>query len=402
MVFLTEYKTPGQINNAMKILYHHRIASKDGQFVHVKELTEALKKLGCEIIYVGPKVVDKSEFGTQGGSVALLKKFVPSLAYEFMEFCYAVIAYFKLWRAVKTQQPDCLYERYSLYMPAGVWIKRQFNLPMILEVNAPLHAERSKFGKIAIPYLARWSEEFTWRNADHVAPVTQVLADQVSAVGINPRKISVIPNGINLEHFGKFPTTDEAKTKLGLQDKLVLGFTGFVREWHRLDRVIDLLAIDQAGPSRHLLLVGDGPARESLEQYAKSLGVADQVTIIGIVAREKVVDFVAAFDIALQPDVVEYASPLKLFEYMALRRAIVAPDTPNIREVLTHENNALLFNTDNMDTTFPAAVEVFCKNAQLRNQLGTAARKTITERGFTWDNNAQKVINQFKAMGVDE
>ena len=384
----------------MKILYHHRIASKDGQFVHVEELTEALKRLGHEIIFVGPKVVDNSEFGSEGGMIPLLKKFIPGFAYELMEFGYATLAYVKLWRAVKTHQPDCLYERYSLYMPAGVWIKRQFKLPMILEVNAPLFDERSKYDGIALPRLARWTEEFTWRGADHVAPVTQVLADRVSLAGINSKQLSVIPNGINLDRFGKFPETETAKAKHGLQDRLVLGFTGFVREWHRLDRVIDLLAKAEDGQKRHLLLVGDGPARESLEHHAKSLGVTDQVTITGIIARDKVVDYVAAFDIALQPDVVEYASPLKLFEYMALGRAIVAPDTANIREVLTDQHNALLFKVDDPNA-FPAAVENYCNNSRLRQQLGTQARNTISERGFTWDNNAQRVLNLFKTMGVN-
>ncbi|MEE9344136.1 MAG: glycosyltransferase family 4 protein [Methylococcales bacterium] len=384
----------------MKILYHHRIASKDGQFVHVEELTEALKRLGHEIIFVGPQVVDNSEFGAEGGMIPLLKKFIPGFAYELMEFGYALLAWFKLWRAVKTHQPDCLYERYSLYMPAGVWIKRLYKLPMILEVNAPLFDERSKYDGIALPRLARWTEEITWRGADYVVPVTQVLADRVSLVGVNTHQLSVIPNGINLQRFSEFPTTEVAKTNHGLQDRLVLGFTGFVREWHRLDRVIDLLAKPQNGQKRHLLLVGDGPARESLEQHAKSLGIEDQVTITGIVARDKVADYVAAFDIALQPDVVEYASPLKLFEYMALGRAIVAPDTANIREVLRHQHNALLFKIDDMNS-FPAAVEKYCDNTSLREQLGMQAKKTISERGFTWDNNAQRVVDLFKSMGVN-
>lgn len=386
----------------MKILYHHRIASKDGQYVHVEELTEALKRLGHDIIFVGPQIVDESEFGSEGGFVAKLKKHVPGFAYEFMEFCYAFVAYFKLYKAVKTHQPDCLYERYNLYMPAGIWIKRQFSLPMILEVNAPLFAERSKFDGIALPWLARWSEQYTWRHADHVVPVTHVLADHVIAAGAKPENITVIPNGINLHRFGDFPTTEEAKSKTGLDNKLVLGFTGFVREWHRLDRVIDLLANNQDGVTRHLLLVGDGPARENLEQHARSLGVTDQVTITGIVERDKVVDYVAAFDIALQPDVVAYASPLKLFEYLALGRAIIAPDTANIREVLIHENNGLLFDTDDMDAAFPVAVERLCENPELRKQLGDNARKTITERGFTWDNNARRVTDLFKTMGVTD
>ncbi|MEE9426246.1 MAG: glycosyltransferase family 4 protein [Methylococcales bacterium] len=384
----------------MKILYHHRIASKDGQFVHVEELTQALKRLGHEIIFVGPQVVDNSKFGAEGGIVPLLKKIIPGFAYELMEFGYATLTYVKLWRAVKTHQPDCLYERYSLYMPAGIWIKRQFNLPMILEVNAPLFDERSKYDGIALPRLARWTEEFTWRGADHVVPVTQVLAKRVSLVGVNANQLTVIPNGINLQRFGEFLETEVAKAKHGLQDRLVLGFTGFVRAWHRLDRVIDLLAKSKDGQKRHLLLVGDGPARESLEQHAKSLGVTDQITITGIIAREKVADYVAAFDIALQPDVVEYASPLKLFEYMALGRAIVAPDTANIREVLTDQKDALLFKGEDLNA-FSAAVENCCNNDQLRNQLGMQARKTISERGFTWDNNAQRVIDLFKTMGVN-
>ena len=386
----------------MKILYHHRIASKDGQFVHVEELTEALKRLGHEIVFVAPNVVENSEFGSGGGSVALLKKFVPGFAYELMEFCYSIIAYIKLVLAVKKHRPDCLYERYSLYMPSGIWIKRQFDLPMILEINAPLYAERSKFDGIALPWLARWTERFSWINADHLAPVTQVLADQVIASGAKPSQISVIHNGINMQRFGEFQTTEQAKTRLGLDNKLVLGFTGFVREWHRLDRVIDLLAADHQDRPRHLLLVGDGPARESLEQHARSLGVSDQVTITGIVSRDQVANYVAAFDIALQPDVVEYASPLKLFEYMALGRAIVAPDTANIREVLSHEDNALLFDSDDMNTAFPASVELLCADQQLRETLGNKAKNTITERGFTWDNNAQRVIDQFKLMGVKD
>ncbi|MCH9696578.1 MAG: glycosyltransferase family 4 protein [Gammaproteobacteria bacterium] len=384
----------------MKILYHHRIASKDGQYVHVEELTLTLKRMGHDIVFVGPKVVDSSEFGSDGGMVAWLKRFIPGFAYELLELCYSIVAYIKLRKAVKEHQPDCLYERYNLYMPAGIWIKRQFNLPMILEINAPLFAERSKFDGIAIPFLARWSEHYTWRNADHIVPVTQVLAAQIAATGVNAERMTVIPNGINLQRFSNVPDIDQAKARLDLDNKLVLGFTGFVREWHRLDRVIDLLAQPHDGPQRHLLLVGDGPARESLEQHAQSLGVSSQVTITGIVARDRVADYVAAFDIALQPDVVAYASPLKLFEYLALGRAIVAPDTANIREVLTHESNALLFDTNDMDTSFPAAVETLCSNPQLRSTLGQQAEQTIIDGGYTWDNNAQTVTGLFETLGV--
>lgn len=86
-----------------------------------------------------------------------------------------------------------------------------------------------------------------------------------------------------------------------------------------------------------------GPARRELAQLAQARGVADRLTITGVVGDDVVADHIRAFDIALIPGVTEYASPLKLFEYLYLRRAIVAPDIPNIREILKDGENTMLF-----------------------------------------------------------
>lgn len=382
----------------MKILYHHRIASKDGQFVHIEELTEALMRRGHEIVMVGPAVVEKDKFGGEGGMVTWLKRHMPGFVYELMEFAYAWVAYRKLARAVREHRPDCLYERYNLYLPAGVWLKRRFKLPMLLEVNAPILEERSKYNGIALPRLARWTERFAWRGADRVLPVTEVLAGYVTAAGVPRERITVIHNGIDWRKFGTVPDRDAAKSAHGLAGKVVLGFTGFMREWHGLDRVVDLIAQHRDEPW-HLLLVGDGPARAGIEQRARELKVQERVTITGVVARDRVADYVSAFDVALQPDVVDYASPLKLFEYLALARAIVAPDKPNIREVLTHERNALLFDAGD-STSFTSAIARLACDAGLRGRLGEAARMTIEQDGFTWDRNAERVEQLFGALGV--
>ena len=107
-----------------------------------------------------------------------------------------------------------------------------------------------------------------------------------------------------------------------------------MRDWNGLEPVIDQLARTD-GQRWFLLVVGDGPARAALEERARDLGVATRVRFTGVVRREEIPALVSAFDIALQPAANPYASPLKLFEYLALGRAIVAPDQPNIREVLT-------------------------------------------------------------------
>jgi hypothetical protein len=120
----------------VKILYHHRVASKDGQYVHIEELIRALRERGHEVILVAPPLADKQRFGSEGGIVPYLKQYIPGAIYELLEFFYSFVAYRKLAAAIRKYRPDCIYERYSLYMPAGIWAKRHFRLPLLLEVNA--------------------------------------------------------------------------------------------------------------------------------------------------------------------------------------------------------------------------------------------------------------------------
>ncbi len=381
----------------MKILYHHRIRSKDGQYVHVEEMIEALKSLGHEIVLVAPAAIDKEQFGADAGGVLWMKRHLPKWVYELLELSYAVLAYLQLRRALHRHQPDCLYERYNLFLPAGVWLKRRYGLPMLLEVNSPLFQERAHYDGISLARLARWTERYTWRGADYVLPVTRVLGDMIAAEGVSKSCIRVIPNGINLERFGNAPETQAAKRALGLQGNLVLGFTGFVRDWHGLDGVIDLIARDDVHSARYLLVVGDGPARIGLEERARHLGIADRVIFTGIVGRNEVARYVAAFDIALQPAVVAYASPLKLFEYLMLGRAIVAPAQQNIMEILSDGKNAVLFDPK-QPAAMADAIERVSLDAELRQRIAAGARATISEQGLTWRHNAERVSELFNEL----
>lgn len=382
----------------MKILYHHRIRSKDGQYVHIEELIRALRKLGHEVILVGPPAIEQAKFGDDAGLVAILKRYCPRSLYELMELAYATVAYWRLRNAVRAYRPDCIYERYNLLQPAGVWLKRRFKLPMLLEVNAPLFEERAKYDGIALARFARWWERYTWRGADYVLTVTEVLAKRVEAAGVDRRNIIVIPNGINPEDFRDLDM-DQAKKRLGLHGKLVLGFTGFLKDWHGLDGVIELIAA--ADPDWHLLIVGDGPARAALEKRAATLNVAGRMTITGVVGREHIADHVAAFDIALQPAVVDYASPLKLFEYMAMGRAIVAPAQPNIEEILTNGEDALLFDPKD-PRGLGNAIQRLGRDSDLRVRLGEGARRTIRSRQLTWADNAARVERLFTGLATRE
>lgn len=368
----------------MRILYSHRIQSRDGQSVHIEELVSALRAAGHEVRVVGPGFYDPSDLGGESRVIAGVRALVPAWLAEVLELAYNVPAYRRLRRASDTFEPDLIYERYNLYFLAGAWLARRRGLPLYLEVNAPIVAERTDHSGLRLRRLAHALERRVWRAADRVLAVTSVLKDRIAAQGVDPARIAVIPNGVDPAVFPERSLSSEPS------DPVVLGFVGFVRAWHGLDAVIAALATYEGPPSVRLVIVGDGPASADLEAQVDALGMRDRVVFTGVAPREVIPAIVEGFDIALQPRVVAYASPLKVFEYMAAGRAIVAPDQPNIREVLQHEETALLF-----DPAVPGAVwqaiERLVHDRALRARLGSAAREEIVRRNYTWPANAERV-----------
>lgn len=377
----------------MKILYHHRIASKDGQYVHVEEIIRALRQLGHDVIVVGPKIAEESEFGSDGGWVSKLRKLLPKPCSELLEFCYSFYVFFKLLLAIIKHKPDAIYERYNLFLPAGIWVKKLFRLKLILEVNSPLYDERAQYGGIALKPLAKWSEVYTWRNADHVCPVTHVLAHYVIKAGVPEDHITVIPNGIDPKKF--FPTQGITRNRQ-FEGKLTIGFVGFCREWHQLDKLLSLIA-EPENNHLMLLIIGDGPAAEPLQEQAKQLGVENRFHITGLIERKDMPAWLDQIDIALQPAVTPWSSPLKLIEYLAKGKVIVAPDTDNIKELLCDNKNALLYNMDTPDAILDCIKRILSSD-NLRARLQMEATKTIQDKKLTWENNAKRIEYIFSTL----
>ena len=370
----------------MKILYSHRIQSHDGQGVHLESLVTALRAAGHDVLVVGPPAYAKAGLGKESSGIARIRRLLPGFAAELAELAYTIPGYLRLARAARSFRPDVLYERANLFYLAGAMLARRRRLPFLLEVNSPLAQERSAFGQLRLRRLARWSEHRVWRRADRVLPVTEVLAELVAAAGVARDRITVVPNGIDLAAFP--PDLDG---RAAGRAEIVLGFVGFVRDWHGLDAVLRSIAASRDGPRIALQVVGEGPALLGLARLAVELGIEGQVHFTGLAQRDRIPGLVAGFDIALQPAAVGYASPLKVFEYMAAGRAIVAPDQPNIREVLAHERTALLFPPGDAAAMW-AAVARLAGDAALRGTLGAAARAEAIRRDFTWAGNARRVV----------
>lgn len=374
----------------MKILYHHRTSARDGSAVHIDGLVGALRAQGHEVVMVAPPIATEAS-KRAAGRLAKWRRKLPRALHEALEFIYNVPEALRLARALREHRPDVVYERSNLFMISGALLAPRHGVPRITEVNAPYFRERSEHGGIALSRLARWTEDFAWRRADAVIAVTQVLGRIVEQSGVRRDRTHVMSNGIDARLLAPVPDGTEAREAVGWHDRVILGFTGYVREWNGLEAVVDLLA-RPGNEALALLVVGDGTAREPIQARARRLGVQDRVCFTGLVDRRNIPYWVSAFDVALQPAANHYASPLKLFEYMALARAIVAPDQPNIREVLQHERNALLFPPGD-SVAFEAAVQRLASDPVLRDRLAHAAARTIRERNMTWAYNAWRVAD---------
>lgn len=368
----------------MRILYSHRIQSRDGQSVHVEELIHALRLAGHEVMVVGPKAYEQNEFGGESPFIAKMRQWLPGATKELAELAYNIPMTFRLFRTWRSFRPDFIYERYNLHFLSGSLLARLFKVPLYIEVNSPLAEERK--ADLRLKRLAYMVERFIWRSATGLFPVTRVLGDMIEAVGVSKDRISVIPNGIVLD---RFPLREESQGA-----KITLGFVGFVRKWHGLDLIISSIARHITKHAEHdlfLMVIGDGPVREDLETQAKALGIDYRTMFVGVVPQNEVAKYVGWFDIALQPSANHYASPLKIFDYMAAGCAIVAPDQPNIREILEHERTALLFDPELWGTQWEA-IERLIMDGDLRRRLGENARKELEDKNYTWSGNARRIV----------
>ena len=97
----------------MKILYHHRTASRDGQSTHIEEMIIALRSIGCTISLACPSVDTRDASGGSGGWVGKIKALFPKFLYELAELAYSMVAYQRLVARINESRPDVIYERYK-------------------------------------------------------------------------------------------------------------------------------------------------------------------------------------------------------------------------------------------------------------------------------------------------
>lgn len=407
----------------MKILYlcpdlGIPVLGRKGASVHVRELVGAFARGGHRITLaaqtllktpadepakVKARVIQVLPDPAAVSAIHDLKEFHSLLGAdsplpgELRRILYNLALYRELKRRFLKHKPDFIYERASLYATAGAKLAAKFNVPHLVELNAPLAVEQAEYRATGFGELAAQAERWTLTHADAVIVVSTELAKHVRSLGVQTSKIHVMPNGVNPELFCA-PERTTRRPK-----HLTLGFVGGLRPWHGVEVLPGLLArLSRRHPGLRLIIAGDGQLRGELERRFQQRGLRKRVTFTGALLHEEIPKVIRSFDLALAPYPRHnhdfYFSPLKLFEYMACGVPVVAAKLGQIAQTVRHGKTGLLYPPGNI-ASLVANCDRLLNDAALRQRLGDAAANLV-HREFTWDHNATRVIELARALGA--
>jgi glycosyltransferase involved in cell wall biosynthesis len=370
----------------MTILYHHRTLADGAEGIHIAEMVAAFRGLGHDVHVRG--LASSPASAAHSKALEQVKAMLPNAAFEGVSVLSNVVEYLDVRRAIRALRPDFLYKRHARHDIGALQAARASGVPSVLEVNCLFTgAQYHQFEPIAFRRTAQRLERRALELADVVLAVSTPLSRAIADV--SRARVAVIPNGADTARFDP-ARADGARVRAlyGVGGNLTIGWAGVMREWHGLELLLDAVA---TLPGVRLMLVGDGPARAAIERQATAKGFADRLIITGRVTPQEMPDYLAAIDIAVVAhDGTGIASPMKLVEYMAMERAVVAPRLDNIQDLVHDERDGLLFVPENA-SSLAAVLRRLTADAALRASLGREARRTVVQ-DRTWRANAERVV----------
>ena len=282
---------------------------------------------------------------------------------------------------------------YVWFLQAGIF-SLLADLPVIIELHGP---PEGRFGSLLFRIFQRIPGE------KRFLPITQALDNQLHERFkfdlSDHQTIQISPNGVDLERYANLPEPTAARTMLNLPSTLTIGYTGHLYPGRGMTLLIELA---RCFTGINFLWVGG--RQEDVKSWRERL-VAENIgniILTGFVENSQLPLFQAAADIMVMPyesvitgssggNSSTYASPMKMFEYMASKRAIISSDLPVIREVL-NSSNAMLCPADDVDA-WSQALGSLIYDEDKRHALAEQAWLDIQQ--YTWLERARRALEGF-------
>ncbi|NQY90269.1 MAG: glycosyltransferase family 4 protein [Deltaproteobacteria bacterium] len=284
---------------------------------------------------------------------------------------------------------DLVYERHSLWSFAGLQYARRRGVPLFLEVNAPLAAQQADYRRLELDDTADAVAGMVFPGADRVLVTCPALIDYAQSFGASRRQTRVVPCGVNEDLFA-WEDRDMSRAK----GEFVIGFVGSLKPWHGVDRLLKAfgrLAADD--PAYRLLVVGDGPLRGEIEDFAARHSLADRIEMTGAVEHGEVPALLRRMDVGVAPypEIEDfYFSPLKVWEYAAAGLPIAASNIGQLGDLFPHHEAALL-HSPGRTSKLVRNIARLRSDPELAERLARRARQVA--RRHSWSRIAGRVLN---------
>lgn len=303
------------------------------------------------------------------------------------------------WRASRELgQVDWAYERYGAFQGLGWWFQQK-GIPWILETNELYYVNAVEDRKsVMLRSVLRIQERWAYQKCDILVCISQALADLVMRnTGIPASKIVVLPNGVDIKHLDP-----SHAHPVRFFDSPTIGFVGQLQAWQRLDLLIEAVArLRREGISYSLVVVGNGPMREPWEALVASLGLSEQVRFVGRVPWEEIPDYIAGFDLGYAGAIPlaagsMYLSPLKLYEYTAMGKPVVAADYSDARNLIADGAAGYLFESGNREDLCRALRRAY-EEREHWLEIGARSRSVVIAK-HCWEVRVRELIRAVEAI----
>lgn len=370
---------------------------KEAQNIHIIELFHNLSRLAdVHLLAPKPKII-KFNFSNI--------KYVPVLNFfPFGLISYQISLFFNLLLFYWKNRVDAFYIRQSDFTFMPLIISKFFRIPYIVEVNGLLLNEMSMFENSRMHMaITELSEGLSYKNAAKIIAVTQGVKKGIMELyDLEDEKIIVIENGANTDLFRPMDQR-EARKKIYLDEySKYIGFIGNLAPWQGVEYLIQAAPIIvKAYPETRFLIAGDGIMRKELMQLAENLGVSDKVNFTGSIPYNNVPLYINAFDICVvyKKPIKSGYSPLKLYEYLACGKPVIASRVEGF-EMVELEKAGVLAKPENPEELAKAIIELI-KDRKLMEELGKNGRKYVLEN-HSWESIGKKVAQVCKKAIEDK
>jgi len=390
------------------------IGGTKGASIHVRGVVQALDRLGHSVSVLGAHVaeeltgrrIETFDFGFDR-TLKDLKRVVQSEGGSALSRAAHLLVLSSCLSeqltAVEGKRPmDAIYERYSLFSFTALRFARERGIPFGLEVNAPLVEEQTTYRELSLVPVATAVEKLVIQKADVVFVPSQELGAWIESDCGRTRRTMVVPNGVDINLFSR-ASLQAVGAEDPLADRFVLVFVGSLKPWHGIDTLMSSFSrLRSTIPNAHLLVVGDGPMRDFVEEAADRVG-RDHITLTGNVPHEEIPQWLARAHVAVAPyPALEsfYFSPLKIVEYQAAGLPVVASRIGHVERQIDDGKTGLLVKPGDDGELERAVVRLF-EDPSMRRRIGQQARRRAIQSG-SWDSVASRVAGALERVAASK